>query len=236
VPSIALVIEIGIYSSTNTSDMLRTFYGAFLIALFFLGSCAPNSKEYEQLIGKADSLNASEQYQDALQTYKKAAVIRPDEAYPNEKIEELNARIKQVEMEKLYRQFLEEADEAFDNENWEKARTAYLNASNLKPEDAYPIDRIAELDSILKSQKKDEVISGDLVYHVVVGSFQKKSNAERFLMQVDQKGYNGTLVVRHNGTHTAVILKSFATIHEAYNFLPKASEIAENPWVIHKRF
>ncbi|MCB9334806.1 MAG: hypothetical protein H6586_01540 [Flavobacteriales bacterium] len=54
----------------------------------------PTSYSYSELIKSADNLFFNKEYQKALEYYKKASEIKPDEKYPSNKIDELKALIK----------------------------------------------------------------------------------------------------------------------------------------------
>ncbi len=54
----------------------------------------PASYNYSEFIKSADNSFFNKEYQKALEYYKKASEIKPDEKYPDNKIDELNALIK----------------------------------------------------------------------------------------------------------------------------------------------
>lgn len=50
---------------------------------------------------------------------------------------------------KKYTAFISTADSLFNNNEYEKAKTYFLEASKVKPEEKYPTDKIVKIDSIL---------------------------------------------------------------------------------------
>lgn len=209
-----------------------------MLALVF-NACDKSGAQFQKKVTEADALFEDQKYDEALKLYEAAKQLKPEEEHPNQRINEI-LEIKRIEAERIaeenYYLEIEKADEYFYQKDYQAAKNAYLNAANFKPGEQYPIDKIAEIDQLLGLNTQPKAINSDLVYHVVVGSFTQKANAEELLQRLKNEGQSGRLVSRYNGEYTAVIVASFATIHEAYNHLSDAKKYADQPWVIHKRF
>jgi cytochrome c-type biogenesis protein CcmH/NrfG len=71
-----------------------------------------------------------------------------------------------------YNKFISQGDNLFNKQDYKNAKTAYQNASNIKPTEIYPKTKIAEIDKLLaqsQEQAKDEqykaaVAKGDAAF------------------------------------------------------------------------
>jgi hypothetical protein len=79
--------------------------------------------------------------------------VKPDEALPGQKIEEITQLLGRLaETQQAYDAILSRADGDFQQESFENARTAFLEAQKLKPEETYPQEMLAQIDSILEGR------------------------------------------------------------------------------------
>jgi len=125
-----------------------------------LQSKAQQEESYKALITKADGLLASKKYTEAKSTYNEALSIKKEEAYPKNKISEIDALLaemsNQAEKDKAYLAKISEADKAFEKANWLVAKQTYTEASQIKSNEKYPKDQIALIDSKLETQASQE--------------------------------------------------------------------------------
>lgn len=217
----------------------------FTLASFSFVSCDKKAAEYEKNITEADGLFNDAKYDDALKLYNAASTLKPDEGYPKEKISEIN-EINEAEeklaneaavlaAEENYLLKIEEADDLFNNANYEEAISVYVQALSFKPDQRYPVDRINEIELLLEEDKQ-MVQNTNNIYHIVVGSFEIENNALELQQKLKDQGVNARLVSRFDGEYTAVIFASYPTLNEAYNNLSDARSQMEHAWVIYKRF
>ena len=109
--------------------------------------------KYTTAIAKGDAAMQKKEYNEALSAYKEAQAVKPGEPYPNNKISEINnildglARSK--EKDKQYNDVISKADKLFAAKDYKTAKSAYLDASLLKPTEKYPKDKVIEIDNIL---------------------------------------------------------------------------------------
>nr|NQU90603.1 hypothetical protein [Bacteroidota bacterium] len=80
-----------------------------------------------------------------------------------------------AETEASYQAAITQADQYFTEEDWEQARVEYQNASQLKPEETYPADRLNE---IVKIEK--ELAEKKVKYDKLIASGDAHFNAENF--------------------------------------------------------
>lgn len=115
--------------------------------------------DYKKLIADADGQFSSKTYEKALDTYGKALAIKPNESYPQSKINEINGLLgekaaaeaaakKKAELDANYNKLIADADAAFNKEELEKAKTTYKSAYDLKAEE-YPKSQIDKINALI---------------------------------------------------------------------------------------
>jgi len=124
---------------------------------------------YAALITSADKAYDGKKLSEALNDYKDALGLKPNEAHPKERIAAIEqqldaaARAKAEEerllrekqdRDKRYADLVAAADKAFAAKQYEAARTDYQAASGVKPEERQPVDRIAEIARLLGDAAK----------------------------------------------------------------------------------
>ena len=117
---------------------------------------------YNEAIAQADDLFSKDLYEEARTKYNEASVIKSEETYPKQKVEEirtlLDALAEQKAVDAEYTQLITKADEYFEANLLEDARTKYEDAMVVKPEEQYPKDRIAEINLRLENIAAQKVI------------------------------------------------------------------------------
>lgn len=117
-------------------------------------------KAFNKLIIEADDLFDNKRFIDAKDKYEAALDIKPNDAYAIRRVQESIEKAKEkvnAGDEARYQKILTKADEYFDNENYEKAKSLYERALGLRSYDRYPKDKIAEIKAILSKPEKQEV-------------------------------------------------------------------------------
>ena len=113
--------------------------------------------KYDRLINQADKLFSQKTYEKARDTYQEALGIMPKEKYPQKKIDEINALLKEQESnDELYDNTIKEADALMAQQRYSEALTKYQDASALKPRETYTAKRINEIQTILQRQQAEE--------------------------------------------------------------------------------
>jgi tetratricopeptide (TPR) repeat protein len=143
---------------------------------------------YKNAIAEADKLFLAKQYEDALVSYRKAMEIKPGETYPQTRIDEINTLLSDLKaLEDSYAQAVQEGDRLFAAIDYTGARTSYQKASGIKPVEAYPKTKIAEIDKFLaeiaRVQKEYELAVGNAdryftskEYTKALAEYQKAQN------------------------------------------------------------
>ena len=111
-------------------------------------------KSYAASIRKADSLFALKKYQDSRNSYNQALNIKSNESYPKQKINEIDKIIAQEKaLDNKYINLISFADDQLASGKYNDAKNSYINALQVKPNENYPKQKIAEIDNILAQQK-----------------------------------------------------------------------------------
>jgi len=130
-----------------------------------LEKLAEAQEQYEKIIADADKSFNREDYTAARELYNSTKEIKPDENYPGQMIDRIDsiknaiARAKAAEQEatdRAYNQAITRADKCFILENYEGAVEAYQEASDIKPNEPYPKQRLNEVKEILAELAKTE--------------------------------------------------------------------------------
>jgi len=112
---------------------------------------------YDKAIATADKALADKDYSLALNGYQAAQGIKPDEKYPQDKITDINAvfAADQEKTDQRYAQLISEGDAENAKKNYADARSAYQQASSMKPGEAYPKDKLTEIANVLLARNKE---------------------------------------------------------------------------------
>ena len=142
---------------------------------------AEKDKNYNDAIVRADELFFAENYEESRNEYRTALDIKPDESYPQQRIDEIDkvvrelaaAKAAQKELDRKYANLIMQADRFFSANSYTASKENYTEALALKPEETYPKDQIAEIDRILEQQAIDEKYRSVIV--VADGHFRTQS-------------------------------------------------------------
>ncbi len=183
-----------------------------LILSITFSSCTDN-KAYTVQIQKADSLFTGQKFEEAKAHYAKALELNKDEVYPTEQIKKINVLLsKRVDVN--YSNKIKEADSFFKNKQYNKAKKAYVDAGNIKPNESYPKTKISE---ITIAATKVKVVESK-PFHIIAGSYALRTNATERQKKLTAIGRKSTLIRSRDGNYL-VSLNSLSTITKAYNYL-----------------
>ena len=119
-----------------------------------LAQMANQQERYESLIAQGDQAINTQEYKPAIDLFTQAQAIYPHETYPPQKIAEAQAALEKIqrELDVAYQKAIDQADRSFRKRDWDPAKQNYLQASDIKPEELYPREKLAEINSILEKQ------------------------------------------------------------------------------------
>lgn len=135
------------------------------------GIKALNDK-YNAATAKGDSLLNAGKYEDAKNSFNTALTIKPDETYSKGKIAYIDTKLKEIALEKEYNANISSGDKAFNEKNYASANNFFLAALKLKPNAAYPTEKIQKIKQIqdkIEEQETDKefkalIRQGDIAY------------------------------------------------------------------------
>ena len=116
---------------------------------------AEKDKNYNDAIARADELYAAENYEESRNEYRAALNIKPEESYPQQRINEIGTVLSQLSAaQKAYEEAVAEADREFRREGWDAAIAAYNTAKQAKADETYPGEQLAKIDSIVSTRER----------------------------------------------------------------------------------
>ncbi len=131
--------------------------------------------QYKGIIAGADKLLASKSYDPAKAEYNKALQVKPAEQYPKDKIAEIDKALaliaEQQTKEEQYQSSIVKADKLLADKSYDPAKAEYQNAAALKPTEAYPKTKIAEIDKVVADLAKQKAL--DDQYTTVITNADK---------------------------------------------------------------
>lgn len=145
-------------------------------------------KQYDEKIAAADNALNSKKWDEATNLYKAALAIKSDEAYPKDQIAQVAKlkaeeaeRAQQAALDEKYQSIIDQAEKEFSAKNWDAATERYKAASNVKPDEAYPKDKIAEV-AKLKTEEAEraEQAALDKKYQVIIDEADGLLKAEKW--------------------------------------------------------
>ncbi|MCG6191085.1 tetratricopeptide repeat protein, partial [Maribellus maritimus] len=138
-------------------------------------------KEYDQLLKEADAEYGDEKFLDALDGYKAANQVFPNEQYPKDRIAEINDLLGIImvaeEMDKAlnerFNTLITNADQFFNAQKYFEARNSYNRALSIRPTDNHANQRVNEINEILKNQQteqqyQDLIVRGNNAFNEVL--------------------------------------------------------------------
>ncbi len=124
-----------------------------------------NSAEvYQKIVEEADALASQQRYPEAIQKYKSAARLNPQDSYPNQKITEIENALAKKEAERQaflntedkYNQAMARASVAYTRKDYASAKQYYQQALEIKPDESVPKARMQEIETVLAKKAADD--------------------------------------------------------------------------------
>ncbi|MCF8229405.1 MAG: hypothetical protein K9G58_15100 [Bacteroidales bacterium] len=115
------------------------------------------SGTYTEYVSQADEYMAQQEYDKAIEAFKKAQEIIPDIKYPAEKIRDIKKlQVEFKERTAEYNRTLAKANKLMEEKNFAEARTAFEEAAEIFPSKSYPQEKIEEIDNIMYQLEQAE--------------------------------------------------------------------------------
>jgi tetratricopeptide (TPR) repeat protein len=123
-----------------------------------------DAKYLEAVMG-GDRELANKNYKAAIDAFKQANGIKPKEAYPPQKIKEIEVLMNEAEKGKLieeqYTQAIKEANALFSRKSWDEAKSKYQQAITIKSNEQYPKDKIAEIEKLKNESAQNDALNSN---------------------------------------------------------------------------
>ena len=180
---------------------------------------------YNATIASADNYFNIEEYDNARNEYRAALDVKPEEAYPQQRINEIGTILAQLsEAQKAYEDAIALGDREFNREAFDAAKTAFANAKSAKPDETYPDEMIARIDSIVETraqlaaeaeaaeQARLAAIQAEKesLYNAAIASADSYFNAEEYENARDE--YRSALNVKPEETYPQQRIDEIGTI------------------------
>ena len=166
--------------------------------------------KYKAAINKADALFKAESLDEAVEFYKKALIIKTDEAYPKNQIkaiqkskdDKINVISESKNKDEAYKKIVKQGDDLLSAENYLGALTKYEIALSEKPTDLYVISQIekakagvdANKNNADKIAKYDKLIAeGDALMNP--GTWNQAKIKYEAAMVIIQKSYPSNQII-----------------------------------------
>lgn len=134
---------------------------------------------------------------------------------------------KTVNQDALFQENLSKADSLFNIGNYTEASSFYQNALTIQSNNQYIIQKLDEIK--IKSATPPEKEIHTKSFHVVIGSFAQKTNAEMLMA----KYKNAYIITRDKEQLYSVALANYPDIHTAYNKMYEfEDELSVKAWVL----
>ena len=114
-------------------------------------------ESYANAIRTGDNAFQTKEYEKAVDAFKQAQSLKPDEAYPVSRVKEIQAILDEIRAKQLaFDQNIRDADNMFDLRQFQQAVSFYQEALKYKPEDQYAANRISEARSLISEAEINE--------------------------------------------------------------------------------
>lgn len=122
---------------------------------------AAKKAEFDRLVAEADKLFDTKKYEESKSKYQEALGLIPGEKHPTDRISEIDGLLKKMaadeaaakKLDQDFQNLITEADNLFEKQDWETAKTKYKAALDLKPGEQYPTDQIDRINKAMEQAK-----------------------------------------------------------------------------------
>ncbi len=194
---------------------------------------------YNAAVASADNSFNSEDYENARTSYRSALDIKPEETYPQQKIDEIGTILARLsEAQKAYEDAVARGDRDFGREAFDEAKTAFNDAKTAKPAEAYPDEMLAKIDSIVTTRARLTAeaeaaeqarlaaaqAEKDSLYNAAIASADNSFNSEEY--ENARTSYRSALDIKPEETYPQQKINEIGTILAQLSEAQKAYEDA----------
>lgn len=139
-----------------------------------LANAGSKDELYQKSIVEADKFLSSKDYTNALKEYENASALKPAEQYPTQKIAEVKGLMEKISGDELeFNRAVQRGEQLMAQKDYTSARGEFTKASQLKPNESYPKEKLQEINQLLKQQDENQA-SFDQSVAKAEGYFAKK--------------------------------------------------------------
>jgi Trp operon repressor len=161
-----------------------------------LADMTNKEQKYKDAIAKGDNAFSAKSYAAAKTAFNEALTYKPNEEYPKSKLKEIDDLLatdaKAKELNAKYQAAITKGDQAFTAKNWAAAKTAYTDASALKPAEEYPKNKLAEIDGLIAKDAQQKEINEK--YNAAIKKADQALTAKNY--DEAKAGYNEALTIK----------------------------------------
>lgn len=132
--------------------------------------------QYQKILTAAQKKFDAGDYTGALDLYRRALGIRPGDALPQKRIDEINQILQNKTSNSQYDEYIKIADTYFEKKDWVNAKTNYQKALDLKT-DSWPIEQIAKIDKAMQDESIGQV---NEQYNKIIAKADELFNAKEY--------------------------------------------------------
>lgn len=117
---------------------------------------ANREEQYQAAMKEGEGEFKKENYQKALVAFRQALTNKPNDVLAEQRISDVENIVLEDQKQKEYSQFVAQADEAYTAGNLAEAKSLYLKALNILPDEDHPKSRISEIDQQIAIREQFE--------------------------------------------------------------------------------
>lgn len=133
--------------------------------------------KYQNKVDEGDRLLAKFEYQIAKNAFEEASAIKPSETYPKSKIAEINSQLASMAKDTEYASALKKGSDFIAVKKYNEAKQAFMNASDIKPNESFPKQKITEIDKVLANLQKSKKLEE---YKAIMAQAETKFDSKAY--------------------------------------------------------
>ena len=208
------------------------------------------NESYSKAIVNADKAFGEKDYSLALTGYQLALGLKPEETYPQEKINAINAAFAEdkEKTDQRYAELISKADADYSKQDYTNARISYQQATSMKPGEAYPKDKLTEISNLLLARSKEMkddydriIVDADKAYAARIFD-QAIGFYENAITAKPDESYPGEMIAKiqkYMAEHSIVnvtkeTFKVLNNTEKRFSFKPIDASLRKNNYVVLK--
>lgn len=140
------------------------------------------NEQYTKLINEANLLLSEQKLEEAKAKYQAASTVKPAETLPKQKIAEIDKKLNEIatqkKLEEDYNNAIATGKTYLASKDLQKAQAQYKIAQSLKPNEALPKDKLAEIAKLIAEKEKQAIL--DKKYNALVAEADNFFNTEMY--------------------------------------------------------